>query len=149
MRRLNFPEYSFNLQRVAETPMIFDPIRRRYVRLTPEEWVRQHFIQFLIRERGYPGSLIAIEKAFTYQGMPRRADIVVHDRSGKPVLIAECKAPEITITQDSFDQIARYNAVLKARYLVVTNGLTHYCCLIDREEQTYHFLDDLPVFDDL
>lgn len=149
MRRLNLPGYDFHFQRVGETRMIFDPIRKKYVKLTPEEWVRQHFVQFLIQERGVPRSLVAIEMAFTYQGMARRADIVVHDRTARPLLMAECKAPDIEITQAAFDQVARYNKVVQARYLVVTNGVVHYCCALDRDAHTYRFLDDLPRYEEL
>lgn len=146
---LSLPAYDFSIQRVAETPMIFDVIRRRYVRLTAEEWVRQHFVQFLIHERDFPQSLIAIEMAFTYQGMARRADIVVYDRKGAPILITECKSPDIEVRQDVFDQVARYNLVLQVRYLVVTNGRNHYCCDVDLVNRTYRFLDDLPRYDEL
>lgn len=146
---LNLPEYDFRYRRVGETQMIFDPIRKKYVRLTPEEWVRQHFLQFLVRERGVPAGLVAIEKGFTYQGMLRRADVVVYDRRGRPLLMAECKAPDVEITQAAFDQVARYNTVVNAPCLVVTNGRVHYACAIDRAAHTYHFLDDLPDFEAL
>ncbi|RMH67366.1 MAG: type I restriction enzyme HsdR N-terminal domain-containing protein [Bacteroidetes bacterium] len=149
MRPLNLPPCDVHLQRVGETRMIFDPLRKKYVKLTPEEWVRQHFIQFLIRERGVPRALIAVEMAFTYQRMRRRADVVVHDRQGRPLVLVECKAPEVEITQAAFDQVARYNKVVQAPYLVVTNGLVHYCCALDHEAHTYRFLDDLPPYDAL
>ncbi|NBC18618.1 MAG: restriction endonuclease subunit R [Bacteroidetes bacterium] len=129
--------------------MIFDPIRRKYVRLTPEEWVRQHFVQYLVQDLGTPPALVAIEGGFTYQGMTRRADVVVHDRRGQPLLLVECKAPSVEVRQATFDQVARYNKVVRARYLVVTNGQVHYACLLDREQHTYRFLDDLPPYDEL
>lgn len=129
--------------------MILDPVRRKYVRLTPEEWVRQHFVQYLIREHDVPRSLVAIEMGFTYQGMARRADVVVHDRRGQPLLMVECKSPDVAIGQEVFDQVARYNRVVQARYLVVTNGRVHYCCLVDREQHTYRFLDELPPYAEL
>ena len=147
--RLNLPAYEFHQRHVGETRMIFDPLRKKYVKLTPEEWVRQHFVQFLIQERGVPKALIASEMAFTYQGMARRADVVVHDRRGKPLLMVECKAPEVEITQAAFDQVARYNKVVQARYLVVTNGIDHYCCALDHEAHAYRFLDDLPPYEEL
>lgn len=129
--------------------MIYDALRGRYVRLTPEEWVRQHFIRHLVQDLGYPRALIAVEMAFTYQRMPRRADIVVHDRQGRPLLMVECKAPGVTIGQQTFDQVARYNRVVQAKYLVVTNGHVHYACVLDPARNTYRFLDALPRYEAL
>lgn len=149
LHALNLPAYPFQIQALEGRQMIFDAIRRKYVRLTPEEWVRQHFVQFLVQEQGVPSSLIAIEKAFLFQGMTRRADIVVHDRQGLAMLMVECKAPEVEIKQTAFDQVARYNKVVDAAYLVVTNGLVHYCAALDAEAHTYRFLDKLPRYDDL
>lgn len=149
MEALNLPAYDFRIREKDGKQTIFDPVRRQYVRLTPEEWVRQHFVQYLIREQGVPAGLVAIEKKFTYQGMPRRADVVVHGRDGAPLLMVECKAPDVAIRQDAFDQVARYNKVVCVRYLVVTNGLEHYCCIIDREARTYRFLDRLPRYEEL
>ncbi len=146
---LNLPSYPFQIRELRGRTMIFDPLRQRYVRLTPEEWVRQHFVQYLIRECGYPRALIAVEMAFTYQGMPRRADVVVHDRRGRPLLLVECKAPEVEVRQATFDQAARYNLVIQAGYLVVTNGLVHYCCVLDRAQHTYRFLEALPRYEEL
>ena len=148
MHALNLPSYAFHIREGAR-PMIFDPVRRKYVRLTPEEWVRQHFVQYLVQDLGTPAALVAIEKAFVYQGMTRRADVVVHDRQGTPLLMVECKAPEVAIRQAVFDQVARYNKVVAARYLVVTNGLVHYCAALDPDAHTYQFLDALPAYDDL
>jgi hypothetical protein len=128
---------------------IFDPIRRKYVRLTPEEWVRQHFVHYLVQQHHVPRGLMAVEHAFTDQRMPRRADIVAFDRQGHPLLIAECKAPHVSIAQDTFDQIARYNRVLRVPYLIVTNGLEHYACQVNFGERAYQFLDELPDYDDL
>jgi hypothetical protein len=149
MKVLNFPECEFNMQRVGETAYIFDPIRKKYVALTPEEWVRQHLLHFLIEDRKCPPALMAVEVGFVYNKMPRRADVIVYDRKGKPLLVGECKAPDLAIRQAAFDQIARYNSVIGGRYLVVTNGLVHYCFQVDRLTHTYHFLDDLPYYDDL
>jgi len=149
MDPLNLPAYPFQIQAIEGRQMIFDAIRQKYVRLTPEEWVRQHFVQYLVQEQGVPSSLIAIEKAFLFQNMTRRADIVVHDRQGQAVLMVECKAPEIDIQQAAFDQVARYNKVIEAAYLVVTNGRHHYCAALDAEAHTYRFLDSLPSYDDL
>lgn len=149
MQQLNLPAYDFQIRSEGGKSMIFDAIRRKYVRLTPEEWVRQHFVEYLIREQGCPRALIAVEMGFTYQQMARRADIVVYDRRGAPLLMAECKAPEVAVGQATFDQIARYNMVVKAAYLVVTNGLVHYCCALDRAQHTYRFLDVLPRYEAL
>ena len=146
---LNLPPCDFRIREDGGKAMIFDPIRRKYVRLTPEEWVRQHFVQYLVQDLGTPPALVAIEGGFTYQGMSRRADVVVHDRRGQPLLLVECKAPSVEVQQATFDQVARYNKVVQARYLVVTNGRVHYACLLDREQHTYHFLDDLPPYEAL
>lgn len=127
---------------------VYDALRQKYVRLTPEEWVRQHFVQYLIQDRGVPRGLIAIEHAFTYQGMPRRADVIAHDRQGRPRLMAECKAPEVAVSQAAFDQVARYNKVVHATLLVVTNGRAHYCCRIDRAAGATAFLDHLPRYEE-
>lgn len=149
MQRLNLPAYDVAIRDERGKAMIFDPVRQKYVRLTPEEWVRQHFVQFLVQEQGVPRALVAVEMAFTYQGMARRADVVVHDRQGQPLMMVECKAPEVEIRQDVFDQVARYNRVVRARYLVVTNGLIHYCAALDPEHHTYRFLDALPCYEEL
>ena len=150
MRDLNFPrQYHFDFQTVEDKVAIFDPIRRKYVQLTPEEWVRQNLVQYFVQDLGYPTGLTAIEKILDYHGTQFRADVVVHNRQAQPLLIAECKAPEVSITQDVFDQIARYNRVLQARYLVVTNGVTHYCYAIDYEQHDYSFLEALPRYEEL
>lgn len=148
MQTLNMPAYDFRMRGGPDgKQQIYDALRQRYVRLTPEEWVRQHFAQYLIQDRGVPRGLIAIEQGFTYQGMPRRADVVAHDRQGRPRLMAECKAPDVAVSQAAFDQVARYNKVVQAALLVVTNGLEHYCCRIDHAAGTTHFLDRLPRYD--
>lgn len=149
MEPLDLPAYDFRTRMLRGKRMIYDPIREKYVRLTPEEWVRQHFVQYLVRELQYPPALLGIEAAFTYQGMARRADVIVHDRAGRAMLLVECKAPDVAVSQAAFDQAARYNRVIDARYLVVTNGYEHYCCEIDRQAQTYRFMDHLPDFAEL
>jgi hypothetical protein len=146
---LNLPTYDFRTTERAGNRIIYDPLRDQYVRLTPEEWVRQHFVQYLIQELDVPAGLVAIEASFQYQNQPRRADAIVHDRQGDPLLLVECKAPRVSINQDAFDQCARYNIVLEAPYLVVTNGQTHYACAIDFETRSYSFLDDLPPYGQL
>lgn len=149
MDTLNLPSYEFRTADRDGTRHIYDPLRQTYVRLTPEEWVRQHFVQYLTQDLNVPTGLVATEATFRYQGQPWRADIVVHDREGSPLLLVECKAPSVSIGQDAFDQGARYNLVLGARYLVVTNGHEHYACRIDVDDKTYRFLDDLPDYDAL
>ena len=114
--------------------------------LTPEEWVRQHFVQFLIAEKKYPISLIALEKQLTINNRRKRTDILVFNSDGKHEIIVECKAPCIKITQNTFDQIARYNLKLKANYLIVTNGLEHFYCKMDFEKETYVFLREIPAY---
>ena len=150
MTPLNFPQhFDFDIRDTEGKDYIFDPLRRKYVRLTPEEWVRQHLVTYLIQDLGYPSGRTAIESGFTHQGALHRADVIVHNRQGKPVLMAECKAPDIKLSQNAFDQIARYNTSVRANYLIVTNGLTHYCYKLDRAEKSYRFLEKLPRYDEL
>jgi hypothetical protein len=146
---LNLPPYDLRTDERDGTTVVYDPIRQKYVRRTPEEWVRQHFVQYLIQELDVPSGLVAIEHGFRYQGRRQRADVVVHDRQGEPLVLVECKAPDTPIQQSTFDQGARYNGVLGAPFLVVTNGREHYACAIDFEAHTYAFLDDLPDYEAL
>jgi hypothetical protein len=149
MQQLNLPTYPFKIKTEGQRTQIFDGIRKKYLVLTPEEWVRQHFVHFLMSEKGVPGSLIAIEKGLVLNGMQKRCDLLVHDQSGLPLLIVECKAPKVKISQETFDQIARYNMVLKVDYLVVTNGMDHYCCRIDHKNSSYEFLRDIPLYTEI
>jgi len=144
MQELNFPSYSFRLKASENKTLIFDIVRKKYVVLTPEEWVRQHVIHFLHTEKKYPLSLMAIEKQLKINSLIKRTDIVVYNREGKPKIIIECKAPSVPISQGTFDQIARYNLQLESTFLMVTNGLDHYFCVMDHENTTYVFLKDLP-----
>ena len=144
---LNLPPCDLRIRDDGGEWSVFDSIRRKYVRLTPEEWVRQHFVHFLIRDCGYPASLTAIEMGFRFQRMPRRADVVVHDRQGSPFLMAECKAPDVRVGQNTFDQVSRYNRVVEARYLVVTNGLEHYCWRIESSAGRLEFQEGIPPFE--
>lgn len=146
---LTFPEINPQIQTSERGHSILCDIRRKYVRLTPEEWVRQHVISFLARHRGYPASLLAVERGYTYQGMPWRADLVAHDRSGEPCLLVECKAPEVGLRQDVFEQVGRYNLVVGAPLVVVSNGLEHFCFRVDRSSRMIEFLPDVPRFDAL
>jgi len=149
--RLNLPEYEFKVKKNerGDGLVILDQLRRRYVALTPEEWVRQHFVQWLIADKGFPAALMGNEVSLTHHGIKRRCDTVVANRQGQPLVIVEYKAPSITITQETFDQIVRYNMVLRARYLIVSNGLNHYCCRIDYEHNSYDFLQEIPAYNDL
>jgi hypothetical protein len=146
MQKLNLPTYNFKLKNSENKMLIFDNLRKKYMVLTPEEWVRQHYVQFLIDEKKYPTSLIAIEKQLTINNQKKRTDILVFNKTGNPDIIVECKAPQIQITQATFDQIARYNLKLKANYLIVTNGLQHFYCKMDFENETYIFLKDIPNY---
>ncbi len=145
--KLNLPSYNTRVAVSASGERsIYDRLRQKYVALTPEEWVRQHFVEFMIVRRGYPQSLMANEVGITLNGTKRRCDTVVFDRHGCPVMIVEYKAPTIEVTQKTFDQIVRYNMVLRVKYLVVSNGLTHYCCAIDYQQMSYRFLPDVPEY---
>jgi hypothetical protein len=146
MQKLNLPSYKFKLKSSENKTLIFDKLRKKFLVLTPEEWVRQHYVYFLIEEKKYPISLIALEKQLTINNRKKRTDILVYNSKGNPEIIVECKAPSIKITQDTFDQIARYNLKLKANYLVVTNGLGHFYCKMDFENETYIFLNDIPNY---
>lgn len=146
MQKLNLPTYNFKLKSSENKTLIFDNLRKKYLVLTPEEWVRQHFVRFLIDYKKYPISLIALEKQLTINNRKKRTDILVFNTLGTPDIIVECKAPSIKITQDTFDQIARYNLKLKANYLIVTNGLEHFYCKMDFENETYIFLREIPDY---
>ncbi|KJD32704.1 restriction endonuclease subunit R [Tamlana sedimentorum] len=146
MQKLNFPTYSFRFKNSKNKVSIFDSIRKKFVILQPEEWVRQHCVNFLIHEKNYPISLINIEKEIIINDLRKRYDIVVFKSNGSIQLIVECKAPNVNITQATFDQIARYNLNLKANYLMVTNGLNHYYCAMDLKNECYNFLTDIPNY---
>ena len=146
MQQLNFPSYSFRFKNSENKVSIFDEIRKKFIILTPEEWVRQHVVRFLLEEKKYPKSLINVEKVLTVNGLRKRYDIVVFNPDGSIFILVECKAPEIKTAQATFDQIARYNMTLKAEYLMVTNGLNHYFCQMDFENEKYQFLRELPDY---
>ena len=147
---LNLPQRNFNVKVTPQgNRVIFDRLRRRFVTLTPEEWVRQNFVEFLIADRGFPAGLMSNEMSLTQNGICRRCDTVVTDLHGSPMVIVEYKAPSIKITQTVFDQICRYNMVLQAKYLIVSNGLQHYCCKIDYTHNSYSFLPDVPSYNAL
>ena len=146
MQKLNLPEYSFRIKTKEGKSFIFDSLRKKFVRLTPEEWVRQNFVQFLIVEKKYSVSLIVVEASVKVNNNPQRADLVVFDRFGNAALVAEFKAPEVKISQQTFDQIVRYNMQLKVKFLIVSNGLDHFCCQINYADNSYAFLAEIPDF---
>ncbi len=146
MQNLNFPQYSFRFKNSENKPLVFDEIRKKFVVLTPEEWVRLHVVQFLLKEKNYPKSLINVEKQLKLNNTAKRYDIVVFNKDGSIFLIVECKAPSIEISQLTFDQIARYNLALEAQYLMVTNGLEHFYCQMDFENERYVFLEEIPNY---
>jgi hypothetical protein len=149
MRKLNLPAYDFRYRTEGENRFVLDVYRKRFVRLTPEEEVRQRFARYLVEERGFPASLIMTEYALKVNKLSRRCDILVHKPAGHPALLVECKAPEVPISQATFDQVARYNLAFKVSYLIVTNGLKHYCCRVDFETGKIIFLDQIPAYTEL
>ena len=150
MQNLNLPiiDHKTRLNSKGKTE-IFDSIRKKWLVLTPEEWVRQNFALFLINDKKFPASLMAIEKGLKVNNLVKRTDIVQYNKSGKPVVIVECKAPKIKISEDTFAQAAMYNLKMKVNYLIMTNGLTHYCCKIDNETHKLQYLKEIPMFDEL
>ena len=148
MFQLNLPFYNITLKEENGNHFIFDDIRKKYLRLTPEEWVRQNFVKYLIDEKKYPASLIVIEKGLKLNELTKRADVLIY-KDSYPILLVECKAPTVKINQNTFDQISRYNLTFKVPYLMVTNGMNHYCCQIDFENNSYHFLEEIPYFIEL
>ena len=146
---LRFSDYDFKIKKEGTKSLIYDIVRRKFVTITPEEWVRQHLVHYMIFELDYPKALVAVEMPLLYNNMKRRSDIVVFDREGKPSLIVECKAPDVKLSQKAFDQIARYNMTLKVGYLVVSNGHDTFCCSIDHNANAYRFLDSIPAYKNL
>jgi hypothetical protein len=150
--RLSFPDYQFKLRSDEEggqSLKIFDTIRKKYVVLTPEEWVRQHLLQFLVNERKFPQSLLSVEKKVVVNKLYRRTDIVVYSNALEAIMIAECKAPGVKIGLATFDQAARYNMTLGVKYFLLSNGYETFCCRIDHENKSYIFLKEVPMYDDL
>ncbi|NDW18474.1 hypothetical protein D0T53_06040 [Dysgonomonas sp. 216] len=146
MFELNLPTYNFKLKRENGIVRIWDNLRRKYIVLTPEEWVRQHFVNYLISQKAYPQALMVNETQITLNNQQKRCDTVVYNRQLSPLMIIEYKSPEIKITQSVFDQIARYNIVLKVNYLIVSNGLQHFCCKMDYASQSFSYLPEIPEF---
>jgi type I restriction enzyme R protein N-terminal domain protein len=149
MTRLNLPPFEIKLRGTKAQPQIFDILRKKYIALTPEEWVRQHFVHFLVEHKGYPAALMANEIQLKVGEKTLRADSVLYSRNLKPRMIIEYKAPHIPITQKVFDQISIYNMLLHVDYLVVSNGLQHYICKMDYNDKKYLFLEDIPDYEEL
>ena len=146
MPQLNLPNAVFKTKLVEGTTQVFDAVRKKYLVLTAEEWVRQHFIHYLNSEKKYPLGLMGIEQMVKYNEQSTRADIVLYTNEGKPNMIVECKSPKVKITQDAFNQIAKYNFKLRVDFLVVTNGMQHFCCAMDYENNKITFLNEVPEF---
>ena len=149
MQQLNLPVYQPNVKSTDKGMKILDPLRKRWVTLTPEEWVRQCFVHFLIEEKQFPAALMNNEISLVQNGIKRRCDTLVANQQGEPLVIVEYKAPTVQITQKTFDQIVRYNMVLHANYLIVSNGMSHYCCKIDYANNSYSFLQEIPTYSQL
>jgi type I site-specific restriction endonuclease len=147
MQALNLPTYLFNTKSENGNTYIFDPVRRKFVNLSPEEWVRQNFIKYLTDEKKVPITLISVEKELRLNKLKKRTDILIHSKNGDVVAIVECKAPEIKITTGVFDQILRYNLVYSVPIIIVTNGMTHYCCELNHETGKYQFLNEIPGYE--
>jgi hypothetical protein len=146
MYNLNLPSVSLKFKEINGKKAIFDIVRKKYIILTPEEWVRQHFIHFLINKYQYPRSLIKIESGIRFNNIAGRSDIIVYDRKGQVFLLVECKAPTIPLSNIAFEQASRYNQDYKAKYLLITNGLQHFCCEINHQTNSYTYMNDIPTF---
>jgi hypothetical protein len=147
MVTLNLPPYAYALKREGDKVFILDVLRKKYLLLTPEEWVRQHFVHYLINEQRYPKTLIKVEGGLKFNSLSKRSDIVIFSRSGEPWMLVECKAPDQKLRQATIDQAATYNHTLRARYIVITNGMSHICCEVNWENGVTKQLQVLPAFD--
>ena len=146
---LELPPYPFKISDNGGQLSLFDEIRKKHIIITPEEWVRQHFVQYLINQKHYPKALIKLEGGMKLNGMGKSTDIVVFNPAGERILLVECKAPSVIINQKVFDQVARYNIAHKVTLLAVTNGLSHYYCHIDFSTRNYKFIEDLPDYSEV
>lgn len=148
--RLNLPDYDVKTRTTVEGKSeIFDLFRKKYVALTPEEWVRQHFLQYLVKHKAYPGSLIGVEKGLQVNKMQKRFDAVVYNSKGNPIVLIEFKSQKVDLSQKTFDQISAYNLKLKVDYLIISNGLIHYCCKMDYKTNSIQFLKEIPSYNEL
>ncbi len=146
---LKIPTYSFKIKSEEGRSLIFDPFRKKFVRLTPEEWVRMNFAMFLVEDRGFPAGRMVIEQSLKFNQLSKRCDILVYNREMDPLIMVECKAPEVKIGKGVFDQISMYNLTFRVKYLIVTNGLENYFCRINFEDRNIEFLDRIPDYTDL
>lgn len=146
MNDLNLPEYDVKVRGTREKPEIFDFLRKRYVALTPEEWVRQHYTHWLVEHKGYPQGLLGNEIALKCGQKTLRCDSILYNKEAQPLVIIEYKAPTVPLTQRVFDQISTYNLLLHVDFLMISNGLQHFCCRMDYEAQTYHFMQEIPDY---
>ena len=142
---LNLPKAELKLARKADKLMVWDNIRKKYLQLTPEEWVRQHFVHLLIGQKAYPSTSVALEGGFHLNKKLQRTDILIY-KDGKPALLVECKAPQVPVSQATFDQAARYNSHYRTPYVLLTNGITHFAAHVDYDNSAYNFLPDIPSF---
>jgi hypothetical protein len=149
MQELNLPKTELKIITKDGKLHVFDVLRRKYVALTPEEWVRQQFVHFLIGQKGYPAECIGNEVSINLNGTKKRCDTVVYGGNAQPTMIVEYKSPQVEITQQVFEQISRYNIKLRVKWLIVSNGLQHYCCQIDYKSGTYQFVEDIPAYNDI
>jgi len=146
MLQLGLPQYKFSFKSKDDKTYIFDQQRKKYIRLTPEEWVRQNFIRYLVEEKKYPSALIAVEKEINVNGLKKRCDAIVYDFDAIPRIVIEFKAPHINISQATFDQAATYNSKLQLDYFIISNGFDHYFCKLDLQQNKYVFFDEIPPF---
>lgn len=146
MYALNLPSFDAKIRKTNNGLEVFDPLRRKYVSMTPEEWVRQHFVHYLISEKGYPASLMANEAMIKLNSLTKRCDTVAYNNQLEPLVICEFKKPDIEITQQVFDQVVRYNIVLKVKYLIVSNGMSHYCCKMNYDDMSFDYLQEIPEY---
>lgn len=149
MQKLNFPEYEFKIIEKNGEKLIFDEVRKKYIKLQPEEWIRQNLIKFLSTEYNYPISLMSVEKGHKLNSKLQRSDLILYNKKAQPIMMIECKAANISINQDTFNQAARYNLRYNAEYILVSNGLKHYCCKFDSDNNKFVFLKTIPNFKDL
>ncbi len=149
MIELNLPPYAYKLKQNNGSVQIWDAVRRKYVALTPEEWVRQHFIAYLVGSKKYPLGRIGNEISLSLNGRSRRCDTLVYDAEGQPLVLIEYKAPHISVSQKVFEQAVRYNICFRVPYIMLSNGISHYCCHIDYDSRKYSFLTEIPLYNEL
>ncbi len=147
MKALNLPTYSLKIKSENDLEYVYDQFRKKYVRLTPEEWVRQNFSHYLVNEKLYPASRMMLEKSLSVNKLSKRCDILICNDNGNPVVMVECKSPEIKIGQNTFEQVSIYNIAFRVKYLIITNGLQHFCCGVDFESRSVDFLSEIPEYD--